>query len=727
MTINCYKICIPNTHRDYFWYQNANEMRLPIGSRVWVSFRNQRRVGLVIEEDFFVEPPVKNLKPIISLIDNNSLLPLEILNLCQWVGSYYQSPLSEVIALALPKNLRQGKVEDELCEDYFKLLSPLSKGLSLLSQSAHKQRALLQLLNLHPQGLSKKEILKQKFQMNQIQALLDHGAITTFKQKTILDSNSLKPQIINLNEEQQNAVAQISQHLDHFHCFLLYGVTGSGKTEVYLEVIEQVLLQDQQVLVLVPEIGLTPQLLKRFSLRFSHPMVVIHSNLSEGERQKAWQSAKDGQVRLVIGTRTAIFTPFFSLGLIILDEEHDLSYKQQEGVRYCARDTALIRAYRAQIPIVLGSATPSIESLYNVQKNKYSMLQLNQKALNNFPLSYQILDIRNLPLKEGLAEPTLTQIEKHLNAKQQVLVFINRRGFSPVLLCHHCGWMANCKHCDTHLTFHRNHAKLICHHCGYKKPIPLGCEMCQSRELIPIGSGTERIFDFLKQQFPHHAMLRIDKDEVQKKDSLRQCLEKIEHQEVQLIVGTQMLSKGHHFPNLSLVVILDGDAGFFNSDFRAMERLGQQLIQVSGRAGRGFEKGHIIFQTHFPNHPQLNLLIQHDYQLFANSLLTMREKTSLPPYSFLALIRAQNKTEIKVLKFLHQIREWLSNKKLILLGPAPAPLPKKANQYRMQLLIKSHSRKILQTALTAMDEWIRINKLTNDVRYTIDVDPMDLS
>lgn len=530
-----------------------------------------------------------------------------------------------------------------------------------------------------------------------------------------------------LNTEQEHAVLKITQALSSYQCFLLRGVTGSGKTEVYLQVIANVLNNGKQVLILVPEIGLTPQLLSRFSDRFREPMAVIHSNLSDTERCHAWQRAKDSTVKLVIGTRGALFTPMPELGLIVIDEEHDASLKQMDRVRYSARDTALIRAHMANIPIVLGSATPSLESLHNCNQGKYTLLELTQKAVSQVPLRYQLLDIRNQVLHEGLAPQTIALIREHLERKHQVLVFINRRGFSPVLLCHQCGWMADCRACDSHLTVHRKSEKLACHHCGLIQAIPSRCKKCSSTELIPIGAGTQRIYDALATQFPTTNILRIDRDEVQKKHALNECLDKINRGEAQLIVGTQMLAKGHHFPHLTLVVVLDADNGFYNQDFRAIERLGQLLTQVAGRAGREEHAGHVLIQTYLPQHPLLNLLVQQGYEAFAKSLLELRQQAQLPPYSHLAMLRAQSRTMPKVLQFLHAIKTQLQPCGIELLGPAPAPLARKANHHRMQLLIKSPSRQRREQTLVMMRDAINQHKLDKSIEWTLDVDPMDLS
>ncbi|KTD20899.1 Primosomal protein N' (replication factor Y) [Legionella lansingensis] len=719
-----YQICIPHTYRDYFDYHVNGPLSPGIGIRVWVPFRNQTRLGLVIGKH--TQSPHTELKSVSSIIDTEPLLTQNMLNFFKWVASYYQSPLSEIIPLAIPKNYRLGNKSELPLRCYYRLMLDVERAHSLIPSRAHKQHALINFL-ADTGATDKKTLLQKGFTHAQLDHLIKLNILAIKNEVSIPQSNStLSPPLI-LNAEQDVAVQTICRQLHHYHCFLLQGITGSGKTEVYLQVIAQVLAQGKQVLVLVPEIGLTPQLLSRFTARFAEPMAVIHSNLNERERQSTWQLAKDNLVKLVIGTRTAIFTPMPELGLIVIDEEHDPSLKQMEGVRYSARDTALMRAHMEGIPIILGSATPSLESLYNCMQAKYSLLRLNQRALSKSPLHYQIIDIRNTPLQHGLAAKTLNTIAEHLQQNNQVMVFINRRGFAPVLLCHHCGWMADCPACDSHLTLHRQMGRLVCHHCGLTTIIPGHCRTCHSQELLPIGAGTQRIHEYLSNHFPNINLLRVDRDEVRKKNALDNHLERIHRGEAQLIVGTQMLAKGHHFPRLTLVVVVDTDAGFYNQDFRALERLGQLLTQVSGRAGRAERPGQVLIQSHLPHHPLLNLLIQQGYDSFAQALLTLRQQADLPPYRFLALIRAQDKSAKKVLDFLHLLKEQLVLHEVTTLGPAPAPLARRANQHRMQLLIKASSRKILQTRLTQLRQWLTMNKLTNHVRWNVDIDPMDLS
>ena len=664
MSSPVFQISVLNTNRDYFDYRIDNMAAPCIGARVWVPFRNKIRLGIVLSND----PPHNHaliLKPITEVIDPEPFLTEELLTLCRWIGRYYHAQLPSVFSLALPKRFRLGQE---------------------VSTRARKK--------ITPPILFKND---------------PHDT----------------PKI--LNHEQSHVTQTITQHCNTYGCYLLHGVTGSGKTEVYLHLAAHVLALGRQVLILAPEIGLTPQLLSRFNARLKVPMSVIHSGITDTERAKVWQEAKEKKIKLVIGTRSALFTPMPKLGLIIIDEEHDASFKQMDGVRFSARDAGIIRAQLNNIPIILGSATPSLESLYNCEIGKYKQLSLTQKAQNLTPLYYQLVDLRNKKLKEGLAEETLALIKEHVDKNQQVLIFINRRGFSPVLLCHQCAWIADCHACDSHLTMHQRDELMICHHCGNTKPIPSQCPACHDKELLPIGYGTQRIHQALSKQFPMTHMIRIDRDEIKHADTLNEHLISISEGEAQIIIGTQMLAKGHHFPNLSLVIILNADAGFYNQDFRALERVGQLITQVGGRAGRANFPGHIIIQTHLPNHPLLNQLVQKGYASFVNALLPLRQEANWPPYSHIALLRAHGKTNKALLEFMHGAKQHLAATSLSVLGPAPAPLARKASRFHMQLLIKAHSRKILHSKLRHLCEQLNINPKNHAIRWSVDVDPIDLS
>ena len=722
------KVSIPNTPHHAFDYYAKDHLPLPsLGARVWVPFRQQQRMGVVVD----IEPPQPhrpNIKDIDVIIDNDPIIPQELLNLCHWVSRYYQAPLSAVLLLALPKKYRINDNDNIPKEHYYQLTKTKEETLALLPTHAPRQHQLVDFFLNHNAPISKKTIVQEGFSTAFLNAFLTKNILIQ-QSKDALPKPYLGSQQQPLlpNDEQGTAIATISESLHHYRAFLLQGITGSGKTEVYLQIIANVLATGRQVLILVPEIGLTPQLLARFRERFCEPMAIIHSGLNDTERQQAWHWAKNEDVKLVIGTRAAIFTPMPALGLIVIDEEHDASLKQTEGVRYSARDTALMRAHLNNIPIILGSATPSLESMHNATIGKYTLLRLQKKALNQVPLHYQIVDIRNQSLQQGLAATTIATIKKHLESKNQILVFINRRGYAPVVLCHHCGWMADCHACDAHLTWHKNKSQLICHHCGVIQNTPATCPQCRGQELLPIGWGTQRIHEYLSTIFPDTHVLRIDRDEIQKKGALDASLTLIHDGQAEIIVGTQLLAKGHHFPRLTLVVVLDTDNGFYNQDYRATERLGQLLTQVAGRAGRAEMPGHVIIQTHIPQHPLLNLLIQQGYDAFADALLKARSDAHWPPYHYLAILRAEDKIPANVLRFLHAIKEEGQRLPIQVLGPAPAPLARKAHIHRMQLLIKSSSRKQLQEALITLRTWITTQRTYRNMRWNIDVDPLDLS
>jgi len=490
---------------------------------------------------------------------------------------------------------------------------------------------------------------------------------------------------------------------------------------------EQVLAQEKQCLVLVPEIGLTPQTLRRFQNRFPSPIAVLHSGLNMAQRRHAWLAAESGQARIVIGTRSAVFAPLPQLGLIVIDEEHDGSFKQQEGFRYHARDVAVVRARNFNIPIVMGSATPSLESLLNIQRGRYQCLSLPRRAGDAEPPRVRVLDVRGEKIYEGVSSPLLVSMADYLAKDAQVMLFINRRGYAPVLLCHHCGWTSSCRQCDTTMVYYAGIGRLRCHHCGAQRAAETHCPLCRAEDLLPVGYGTQRVENFIKQQFPDVEVIRVDRDSTRRKGALDAVLKKIKAGRRQILIGTQMLAKGHHFPNLQLVAVLDADQGLFSQDFRASERLAQLVVQVAGRAGRGSMPGEVLLQTHAPGHPLLGLLVRRGYGAFAQAALLEREQSAWPPYSFLALLRAEAKDKQRSQFFLNQAKQLLpAGGELSLFGPLPAPMEKRAGMWRGQLLIQAQKRNELQVIL---DNWVvKISQLPSarSVRWSLDVDPMDL-
>ncbi|MCG6969705.1 MAG: primosomal protein N', partial [Gammaproteobacteria bacterium] len=581
-------VALPTPLRRCFSYLPPSDCasnRLISGQRVRVPFGKSWKIGIIVENPAHAVDDVK-LKRIHDVLDKESLLPSDLLALLLWASEYYQHSLGDVIANALPVLLRKGEPAELKAMQRFRLIAA---GDTTDLNRAPKQARLVQLLESTAQGMTADQLGQQMENWRApMTKLIEKGWVQVSEQRDfpVTDAHHQKPTVPELNAAQAAAVDAVSQQLQSFSVSLLEGVTGSGKTEVYLRVIEGVIDRGLQTLVLVPEIALTPQLITRFQKRFAVPIVAMHSNLSERERLNAWLFAKLGHARVVIGTRSAVFTPFEHLGLIVVDEEHDPSLKQQEGFRYSARDIAVRRAQMLNIPVILGSATASLESLHNALQGRYHYLSLPERAGAAVHPEIKLLDVRSKPIHDGLSNLLVDAMRQHLQRDQQVMLFLNRRGFSPTLLCHDCGWVSECRRCDSHMTLHYAQNRLRCHHCGSERPLDKQCPQCQSEELIPIGMGTERIEQSLQTLFPDDVIIRVDRDTTRRKGALEQKLATVNEGKRCILLGTQMLAKGHHFPNVTLVGVIDIDQGLFSSDFRAMERMAQLITQVAGRAGR---------------------------------------------------------------------------------------------------------------------------------------------
>lgn len=704
-----------------------------IGARVVVPFGPQKLVGIIVALPEQSELPLSKLKPAIKILDEQSIFTPILWKLLNWAAEYYQSPLGEVLLGALPVKLREGEKAQVKAKTYFQITS---LGQQLLADEknttlnrAKKQKEALVLLNQKMVAKGENDFtgniwaaLKQKGLMEEIELQPKQDHWQDHKKDLIQADTHLT-----LNKEQALALSQLIFH-EGFGTFLLDGVTGSGKTEVYLQHIEEILKQGKQVLVLVPEIGLTPQMVRRFKARFNVPIDVWHSQLNDTERLNVWLRARDGQSAIVIGTRSALFTPFQNLGLIVVDEEHDRSFKQQDSWRYHGRDLAVIYGKFLNIPVVLGSATPSLETLNNVNEGKYRHLVLSQRAGNSNQLQHFVINMKNQPVKNGVSMLLLNKMQEHLAKGNQVLLFLNRRGFAPVLLCHECGWIAQCPHCDKPYTYHQHQRILRCHYCGAQKAIPMQCGDCGSTYLITTGLGTEQLEATLQEYFPQYEITRIDRDSTARKGSLEKHLHNITQGKSQILIGTQMLAKGHHFPNVTLVALLNIDGALFSVDFRAEEQLAQLYVQVAGRAGRALKAGEVVLQTHYPEHPLLVGLLSQGYNHFANETLKVRKIMGLPPHSSQVLFKAQSRDSADAEQLLQQIADFFAQQnyaQLQILGPLPAPLAKKAGQYRWQLLLQHHSRGILQQAVTKFRH-CGLNG-NHKVKLTIDVDPLDLT
>jgi primosomal protein N' (replication factor Y) len=667
------------------------------------------------------------LRPVRQVLDEKPLLSSHLLDLCRWASQYYHHPLGEVLSLSLPILLRQGREAEIIYENVWQL-TEIGQNIDLNSlKKAPRQAQTLSLTQQQGQ-LTRQMIKDYQLPDSAVKHLQTKGWLKKQRLSPLTPPNPSAKQRVELNQAQQQAFAAMAVHLGHFQTCLLHGVTGSGKTEVYLQLIAEVLKRQQQVLVLIPEISLTPQTLRRFEEALNVPIATFHSHLTQRQRLNHWLTAHNNEARIIIGTRSAIFTPLPKLGLIILDEEHDPSFKQQEGFRYSARDLAIKRGQLQNVPIILGSATPSLETLYNCQIKKFQYFSLPSRVGQATLPSIQIIDIRQKQLHEGLSEPLLPHIEKHLQQQGQVLIFLNQRGFSPCVICHQCGWIANCGHCDSHLVYHQHNNRLICHHCGRQQPCMQYCLKCQVGKLTCLGAGTERIEQALHQHFHDYPIIRVDRDSTRKKGTLEAKLASITQGHSQILIGTQMLAKGHHFPNMTLVAVIDADSGFLSADLKAAERMGQLLVQVSGRAGRGDKKGEVIIQTRHPQNPALITLIEKGYTAFAKMLLHQRQQSQLPPYSYLALLRAEALSEAMVFKFLNQARTYLpsSDTHVDIMGPVPAPMARKAGKWRGQLLLQTSTWKQRHVLLDHLIAHISQLKTSYQLKWSIDVDPYDL-
>ncbi|HEC28515.1 MAG TPA: primosomal protein N' [Gammaproteobacteria bacterium] len=723
---------VPLRHSfDYLLPETAVSQAVLPGTRVLVPFGRNKLVGIVDEIDPATSIDSSKLKRIIRIIDDNPLINKNLIWLCHWASQYYQYPLGEVYAAALPSRFRQDKPVLPICTRVWSL-TEAGRQAGGLPKRAVRLAGLLRLLGQAPDGLTGQQIGRQ---MNDWRPVLRKFAEKGWVEgregtASLPDKDLQRENPHRLNDAQQNAVSIILEHLDSFAVFLIHGITGSGKTEVYLQTMTRVLGQGRQVLILVPEIGLTPQLLQRFSDRFAVDMTVFHSGLNETERAQSWLRAKTGQARIIIGTRSAVFAALDKPGLVIVDEEHDLSFKQQDGFRYSGRDLAIVRARREGVPVILGSATPSLESMLNAIEGRYRLLELPERAGSASHPQMRLIDLRHQALEEGLSTALLGKIREHIDQQGQVLLFLNRRGYAPTLLCHDCGYVSHCKRCDSHMTLHMASRQLRCHHCGAEHRLDKYCPDCGSADLRPIGQGTERTEEVLNRTFPDSRVARIDRDTTRRKGEMERKLKDAESGKDQILLGTQLLAKGHHFPNVTLVAILDSDQGLFSTDFRGAERMAQLILQVAGRAGRADRPGEVLIQTHHPDHPLLQLATRQDYRLTIDTLLDERKSTGWPPYSHLALLRAEAVTRNKPLAFLQEAeqmaRQTMGQSRLMLLGPVPSPMEKRAGRFRAQLLVQSGNRSELHDFLVKWLDQITGLKSSRQVRWSLDIDPQEM-
>ena len=709
----------------------------PAGCRVLVPFGHQQKVGVVMAVSGQSSYPLDKLKPALTLLDSEPLFCQGALSLCQFAAQYYHYPLGEVLIGALPQKLREADGTLPTCNQWQLTREGLGLNPKSFKRSPKQLAAWQALLDAGPTleaQLIATGIERSSLKKLEEKAFAECQAITvkraTASTEQLLTEQLLKETPKDLNAEQQSAFDALRFH--RFHCYLLDGVTGSGKTEIYLQAISRVLQAGMQALVLVPEIGLTPQTVERFRARFNVPVTELHSNVAKGARLENWHQASIGEARIVIGTRLAVFASLPKLGMIIVDEEHDLSFKQQDGLRYNARDLAIVRAKNANIPLILGSATPSLESLNHALNERYTHLRLRERAGGAKPPAYQVVDMRGQETSAGLSQFALEAIGQTLGRGEQALVFLNRRGFAPSLICQSCGWSAACHACDARMTLHNSPYKLHCHHCGSENYPPKHCPSCFAPQLTALGQGTERAEETLAQAFSNYPVLRVDQDSMQRKSAMAELNNTVNSGKPCLLVGTQMLAKGHHFPKVTLVVIMDADQGLLSGDFRGIERMGQLVTQVAGRAGREEAAGTVLIQSFRPDHPMLQCLIHQGYGPFASALLQERQQAKMPPFSAMALVRAECKRPENAKALLTkaaQIARSLCppSQHAGYIGPIPAFLERRNERFRYQLqMVFSHRQergRVLNELATALEAL----PLAKRVRWSIDVDPQDMS
>jgi primosomal protein N' (replication factor Y) len=737
VTATILRIALDTPLRRLFDYLAPKERPAPkIGARVRVPFGRQRLIGVVIAQASSSDLPAEKLKAVLDVIDEEPVLDERVMELAEWAAQYYHHPLGEVLSAALPKLAREGAGARVTTERWF----VTAEGRAALADDrlsrAKRQRELLQLVAGHD-GISSEKLAEAAGDWRKhMRALAVRGFVSSADVAHEPPPETAAADLVRvagpaLIAEQSAAVDAIDVAHARFAPFLLYGITGSGKTEVYLHSVERTLRRGRRALVLVPEIGLTPQLVTRFRERFAVPVAVLHSALTDTERLAAWRQCVSGEARIVLGTRSAVFAPVAELGIVIVDEEHDASFKQHEsGFRYSARDLAVLRAQRAQVPVVLGSATPSLETLQNVVAGRFTRLSLPRRAGQALPPRAAVVDLREHAVRQGISTPAVEAIQRHLADGSQVLVYINRRGYSPTLACVACGWIAPCRDCDARLTVHLGAARLRCHHCGADAPLPSNCPQC-GYAVKHVGQGTERVEETLAKLFPDMPIVRLDRDVVRKRGDLEGVVARIHTGEARILVGTQMVTKGHDFPNVTLVVVLNADQGLFSTDFRAPERVAQSIIQVAGRAGRSVKAGEVLIQTEYPEHPLLVSLLRDGYDGFAQAALAERAAAGWPPFAHVAVLRASAVELSPAVDFLRAARKLArpprtDGARLKLLGPAPAAMARRAGRHHAQLLLEARERaplhKLLREWLPAVDGI----KTPRDLRWSLDVDPLDL-
>ncbi len=725
---NVLRVAVPAPLTDALDYRWTGPGELPRpGCRVRVPLGNSKRIGLVVEHPGESSLPADKLRDVIESIDTEPVLAGELLRTLRWCADYYHYPIGEVLSQALPVPLRRGRSPVRAVSGPWELTAGgQARDPGTVRLRAPRQADALELL-IRAGAVETAEFVAQGVSREVLRRMSDKGWIRCRPPQragTALETERDTPPT--LTTEQQHCVDSVAEAPPGYRAWLLQGVTGSGKTEVYLRLIARELEAGRQSLLLVPEIGLTPQLIDRLQKRFAQRLAVMHSGLSPGRRLDAWQDTRSGSARLILGTRSAVFAPIANPGLIIVDEEHDPSYKQQDGFRYSARDLAVLRAQRLDIPVLLASATPSLESVNNADRGQYRPLVISRRIGSAGRPDIRVIDMNRHGVRQGLSTPLVTAIRRHLDAECQILLFINRRGFAPVLLCTTCGTAQDCDRCDARMTIHAGTGRLRCHHCGRTKALNWVCATCGS-ERIAVGAGTQRIASELASLFPEARIARLDRDSAARRGSVGTVLADVRRGETQILVGTQMLTKGHDFPRVTLVGVLNADQGLFGTDYRSTERFAQILLQVAGRAGRRDRTGEVLVQSHYPDHPLLRRLAGQDYADFARLALAERRDAGWPPFSHLILWRAEATRRPPARAFLEQVaaaaRRFADGVEV--LGPAPASMERRGGRYRARLLFQSPRRQPLRRLMAELAPLVRTWPAARRVRWSVDVDPIE--
>ena len=710
------EVAVPRPLRRVFDYAvPAGEPAPAVGARVRVPFGRTEIVGVVTGVRRESDRP---LKTIAEVLDRAAFLPSDLVELAHWLSRYYHHPLGEVFGTMLPAAARRG---DAARPRASRCWLPAVDG---LAQRAPRQAEALRLLRSVGGPVPDAEIRSLGIDRRALGALVRKGLVAEVEARP---EYRVVASPFELNDEQRRAVDAVADAGEDADTVVLEGVTGSGKTEVYMRAIAEVLARGGQALVLVPEIGLTPQALARFRARFG-AAAALHSAAPDAERFDTWMRCASGHHRVLVGTRSAVFTPFADLRLIVVDEEHDASFKQQEGLRYSARDVAVKRGRILGVPVVLGSATPALQTVTNVARGRYRHAVLSRRAGAATLPEYRVLDVRGRRLRDGLSDRLVDVLRRHLKAGNQALVFVNRRGFAPTCLCATCGWQARCTACDARLTIHETPRGLRCHHCGRRHRLPDACPDCASATLIGLGTGTQRVESALGACFPDVPLYRFDRDTTRGPARLDAQFDLLRGGGPAILVGTQMLAKGHHLPAVTVVAVVDADSGFLSADFRAPERTAQLIVQVAGRAGRAERAGEVWIQTYDPGNPNLGALVEEGYRGFAATELGRRREAGLPPFAAMAVLRAESVDGAACEALLKRARGVLRDALAAtagpweVLGPAPAPMARRSGRLRFQCLVLADRRPALHAALTRLEEAeIQASK----VRWSIDVDPYD--